>query len=198
VPESRPRFQRAKAALPSRFEVEEDGTTTRITWRWFTGKTLKLALFCVTWDSFLVFWYGAALTQKNTPWLMVVFPVLHVSVGLGLTYKVLADFLNRTRIEVNRALLTIRHGPLPWGGNQVLPGRSLAQLYGEEVISTSDDSTSVSYSLVALDRQGRKVKLLSGLEEKDQVLYLEQALERRLGIEDAPVDGEIATRTQVA
>jgi hypothetical protein len=33
---------------------------------------------------------------------------------------------------------------------------------------------------------------------RHQVLYLEQALERRLGIEDAAVDGEIAVRTTAA
>ena len=75
--------------------------------------------------------------------------------GVGLTYTVLTGFINRTRVEVNRALLTIRHGPLPWVGNRVLPGRSLAQLYGEEVISKSRNGTSVSYSLFAVDREGR-------------------------------------------
>jgi hypothetical protein len=33
--------------------------------------------------------------------------------------------------------------------------------------------------------------------EKAQVLYLEQALERRLGIEDAPVAGEVAPRASL-
>lgn len=198
VPASRPKLQRAKAALPARFEVEDDGTTTRISWRWFTLRTLALAAFCVFWDGFLIVWYGAALSSPKTPVMAVLFPLLHVGAGAGLTYTVLTGFINRTRVEVNRALLTIRHGPLPWVGNRVLPGRSLAQLYGEEVTSKSRNGTSVTYSLFALDREGRKVKLLSGLEEKDQVLYLEQTLERRLGIEDVPVDGEVATRTQVA
>jgi hypothetical protein len=54
-----------------------------------------------------------------------------------------------------------------------------------------------SYSLLGIDQQGRKVKLLSGIEDKDQVLYLEQALERRLGIEDSPVAGELASRVSV-
>lgn len=198
VPASRLKLQRAKAALPSRFEVEDDGTTARISWRWFTLKTLGLAAFCVFWDGFLVVWYGSTLRSPNTPTTAMLFSLLHVAAGVWITYTVLTGFFNHTRIEVNRALLTIRHSPLPWAGNRVLPGRSLAQLYGEEVVSRSRNGTSITYNLVALDREGRKVKLLTGLEEKDQVLWLEQTLERRLGIEDVPVDGELATRTQVA
>jgi sporulation protein YlmC with PRC-barrel domain len=193
---SRPKFRREKAALPRRFQLEDDGTATRISWRWFRPSHLALAGFCVVWDGFLLVWYTIALSRSE--WLMVVFPVLHVLAGLGLTYSTLAGFLNRTHIEVRRDELTIRHGPLPWRGNQTLSRRSLTQLYGEEIIQRSKGQrTGTVYNLMALDREGRKVKLLTDLAEKEQVLYLEQALERRLGIEDAPVEGEVAVRTQV-
>jgi hypothetical protein len=194
---------RPKAALPPRFKVEEDTTTTRIVWRWFNPVNhLFLLFFCVAWNSFLLVWYGMAFTvgKDGDPvsLIMVIFPIGHVAVGVGLTYYMLTGFLNRTRIEVSRNQLTIRHGPLPWRGNQDLPGRQLTQLYGEEVTSRGKNSVTITYDLHAVDREGRKVKLLSGLTEKDQVLYLEQTLERRLGIEDAPVAGEIASRTDVA
>ena len=67
-----------------------------------------------------------------------------------------------------------------------------------EQVRTNKGQKTFTYNLFALDRKGRKVKLITGLMEKDQVLYLEQALERRLGIEDAPVDGGLATRTSAA
>ena len=194
---------RPKAALPSRFQVEEDGMSTRITWRWFNPLIhLFLAFFCVAWDGFLFMWYGIALGADTgdspVSIIMVLFPIAHVAVGVGLTYFTLAGFVNRTRIEVSRNQLTIRHGPLPWKGNQDLPGRQLTQLYGEEVISRGKNGVTITYELIALDRENRKVKLLSGLTEKDQALYLEQTLERRLGIEDAPVAGEVASRTSAA
>jgi hypothetical protein len=110
----------------------------------------------------------------------------------------LMGFLNRTTIEVSRNQLTIRHGPLPGPGNRDVLGRQFTQLYGEEIVKTNKGSKSYTYDLIALDREGRKIKLLSDLTERDQVLYLEQTLERRLGIEDEPVDGEVATRTSAA
>lgn len=190
---------RPKVALPSKFKVEEDGLTTRLSWRWFNPAThLFLAFFCIAWDSFLVMWYGIAFTAEDAPLIMIIFPIAHVAVGVGLTYSTLTGFVNRTRVEVSRNQLTIRHGPLPWRGNMDLPGRQLTQLYGEEVTRTSKGNTSYTYDLLALDREGKKVKLLSGLTDKDQVLYLEQTLERRLGIEDAPVEGELASRTSAA
>lgn len=196
---SRPKLVRAKAALPPGFQVEDEGTATRISWRWFGLKYLAMLGFCVVWDGFLFFWYGTLLSSEHPPLVAALFPLIHVGAGVWITYTTLAGLLNSTRIDVSRSELTLRHGPLPWPGNKTLPGRSLAQLYVEEVTQTSNKGRqTTTYHLLAMDREGRKVKLLTNLEEKDQALYLEQLLEHRLGIEDAPVDGELATRTQVA
>lgn len=189
----KPKLFRAKAPLPSRFRVEESDGTTRITWRWFSFIHAFLIFFCIAWDSFLVVWYGIAL-NTDAPLIAIIFPVAHVAVGVGLTYYTLTGLVNRTAIEVSRNHLSIRHGPLPWFGNREVPGRQYTQLFGEETSSTSKGNTTYSYNLCALDRDGQKVKLISNLPEKDQVLYLEQSLERRMGIEDAPVEGEIALR----
>jgi hypothetical protein len=187
---------RARAALPAKLQVEEDGQRTVLSWRWFKLQHILMAVFCVFWIGFLVVWYSLLLFAKGDALLApMLFPLLHVGAGVAITYATLAGFLNTTRVEVSRGELTIHHGPLPWPGSRTMPGRELSQLYGQEVRGSKG---SVSYSLFALDKQGRKVKLLSGFDDKDQVLYLEQALERRLGIEDSPVDGELAQRTEVA
>lgn len=188
---------RAKAPLPKRFRVEDQDGMTRIRWRWFTPSHLFLLVFCILWNGFLATWYGISFAV-DAPLIMKLFPIIHVAVGVGLSYYTLTGFVNRTVIEVSRSQLTIHHGPLPWRGNMSEPGRQFTQLYGEENSRTNKGHTTFTYDLIALDREGRKVKLLSGLTEKDQVLYLEQTLERRLGIEDAPVDGEIATLSPAA
>lgn len=185
---------RPKAALPERFQVEEHGQGTTISWRWFRAYHVFLVFFCLMWNGFLFSWYFVALTHE-TPLAVKLFPLLHTGAGVFITYMTVAGFVNRTRIDVSRDELRIQHGPLPWAGNRTLSGRELSQLYGQEVRGSKG---SVSYSLFALDKQRRQVKLLSGLDGKDQVLYLEQALEQRLGIEDSPVDGEVARRNQVA
>lgn len=194
----RPKLVRPKAPLPEKFQVEEDPGVTRISWRWFTFVHVFLIFFCIAWDGFLLFWYSLAFTMKDAPIIMIIFPVAHVAVGVGLTYYTLTGLVNRTRIEVSREQLTIRHGPLPWPGNREVPGRQFSQIYGVENIRTNKGQQTITYDLLAVERGGKTVKLLSGLTDKDQVLYLEQTLEKRLGIEDAPVDGEVATRTSAA
>ncbi len=185
------KMPRPRIKPPRRFQLETSDANTRISWRWWSPKYLFMAFFCLAWDGFLVFWYGTAFHTKNAPFMMLVFPLLHVAVGVGLTYSTLAGLLNRTRLEVSRDLLTIHHGPLPWRGNQTLDGRQLKQLYVEQSVRTLKSNAQVNYHVMALDQEGHKVKLLSNLEDKDHALFLEQELERHLGIEDAPVRGAI-------
>jgi hypothetical protein len=41
-------------------------------------------------------------------------------------------------------------------------------------------------------RDGRRVKLVTGLTDKAQVRWLERTFETRMGIVDVPVEGELA------
>ena len=182
---------RPRVGLPRRFQVDTTDSSTRISWRWFGPKYLFTAAFCVFWDCFLVFWYTKALGSARTPLPMIFFPLIHVGVGVGLTYYTLAGFLNRTRIDVDRERVRVQLGPLPWKGSLELPSQQLKQLYVEESVKLHRGTQTVTYNLMALDQVGAKVKLVSGLDEKDHALYLEQELEHQLGIEDAPVRGAI-------
>src|SRR5438045_961021 len=48
-------------ARPPRMNVEDFAGTLTIRWRWFDLSYVAMALFCVAWDSFLIFWYSMAL-----------------------------------------------------------------------------------------------------------------------------------------
>src|SRR6516164_4900011 len=49
--------ERPRVPMPSGFSVDDLGVGLRIVRRWFSGMFIFLALFCIAWDSFLVFWY---------------------------------------------------------------------------------------------------------------------------------------------
>lgn len=159
----------------------------RIEWRWFRPASLFLLGFCVFWDGFLVVWYSVAFSSGEM--VMALFPLLHVAVGLGLSYTALASLLNRTVVEVRPHELSITHGPIPWRGVRVARG-ALTQLYVEEKVSRSKNGTTVTWTVSAVLNTGRRQVLLTGLDEKGQALYLERALEARLGIVPEPVEGE--------
>lgn len=160
--------------------------------KWFSYELIGLLFFCIAWDAFLIFWYSMA-TKGPAGWnlIAVIFPVAHVAVGVGLTYRTIAGFLNSTWITVADGALTIKHAPLPWLGNRTIPTDTVKQLFCEKVTSSGNrGGSSTNYSLSAMTRDGRKVPLVKSLPSHDQALYLEQRIEDALGIEDERVGGE--------
>jgi hypothetical protein len=208
--------RRAPVGLPARMKILVDESLRRggeggyrraerptrgdlvIQRRWFDpAKHLFLLLFCVAWDGFLVVWYGALLSgspgvRSGGSMLMAyLFPLLHVSVGVFLTYTVIAGLFNTTEIGLRGDAFFVRHGPIPWRGNRTLGASTIKQLFCQEKISRSKNGETRTYQLSAiLDDDGR-LALVGDLPELEQALFLEQALEERLGIVDVEVVGEV-------
>ena len=181
---------------PAGINVDESTGAWVATYRWFTPAYVFLAFFCVAWDSFLIFWYSMAF-KHNAPWIMVIFPVVHLAVGIGLTYATLSGFLNTTRITVDGQSLAISHGPLPWTGVRTLVASDIRQLFCERTFSRNvstnvnmHHNTATTFALSAVLGDGSKLKLLRGFSEPDRPLFLEQEIERRLRIQPAAVAGE--------
>lgn len=186
------KMERAPAALPERFSVELGrGDLLRIRWRWFKPVAFFLLFFCLGWDGFLLAWYTTGVASNTElSLLFFVFPLGHVAVGVGLTYYTAALFLNRTTVTVKRHELRVSHSPLPWAPSPRIPVRDLEQIYIERKVSHNDSGTSVTFQLMAVTRTHTGQKLVGGLSELGQALYLEQEVERVLGVRDRPVAGE--------
>lgn len=157
-------------ACPSGIVVEADfGDRLVIRRSWFTPALFFLLFFCIAWDGFLVFWYSMALFgnpangNAGFEWLAILFPICHVAVGVGLTYSVIAGFLNRTWITVDRELLRIRHAPVPWRGNRSLSVEDIKALESEY---THNSNGNGQLALCVHHEDGRQVTLLTGLDER--------------------------------
>jgi hypothetical protein len=177
------------APRPDQIEVSRDENGLKLVYRWISPTYLFMAVFCIFWDGFLVFWYGSALSQSSPPPIMLWFPLLHVGVGIGLTYSALAGLLNRTTVTVGQGLITIRHHPLPWFGVTRLQSTDVRQLYCEERIGGRNQTA--SHHLSALSSDNRKIALLKNLSSPELARYLEHEIETALGIEDRHVPGEM-------
>lgn len=178
-------------AMPKSIRVEESGDRLLIRRRWYSPMLFFFVFFCIAWDGFLIFWYKMAMAE-DAPWIMSVFPILHVAVGIGLTYWTIAGFVNRTDIAVDGRELQVSHTPMPWFGATRMPVDQVDQLYCKQKISHSKNGTSVTYQLFAAEKGGGKRKLLSGLTDSDQALFVERCVESYLGIRDRRVAGEYA------
>ena len=188
-PEKRP-ILRPEVARPAEVSIEENSQNARLVKRWFSLKLIPLAFFAFAWDGFLIFWYSAALAAGG-PWIMFVFPIAHLAVGVGITYFTLAGFINRTILEVARETISVRFEPLPWIGQKRLKTAELKQFFCKEKIIHSKNGTRTRYILHAITAANTQIKLLDGLDSPDTAIFLEQQLERWLKIEDRPVAGEI-------
>jgi hypothetical protein len=109
-------------------------------------------------------------------------------------YLVLTTLINKTTISVNPTALEIKHGPLPalvWPNRQ-FDATQIKSLHVEEKITSERGSTTYSYQLYVTLTPDKREALFSWLNfsEWDQVLYLEQEIERYLGLKDHPRPGE--------
>lgn len=173
--------------LPDAFEIER---------KWFGPSAFGLLIFVILWDGFLVFWYSMALGGgmkggNGIEWGAVLFPLIHVAVGLGMTYFCIASFINKTLIRVTVNELTVKHGPIPTFGNKTLMTLNVAQIYCKKKVTRTKNGTSISYQVRAKQTNDKDVKLVTGLRKSAQALFIEQQMERVMGLEDRAVDGEM-------
>ena len=159
--------------------------------RWFHPRYIFMGVFCLFWDGFLLFWYGGGLAS-GAPAVFFLFPLIHVAVGVGLTYSTLAGFINTTYINLTRESVNIQHAPLPYPGSKTIPAGELRQLYTQQVSRRTKNGTSISYALSAVSRDGQKLDLLKDLDSPEASLFIEQQVEQYYHIDDQPVAGEMS------
>lgn len=169
----------ARAREPGRFVLRR---------RWLAPTHFFMLFFCLAWDSFLVFWYGIAFST-NAPWIMTVFPLAHVAVGVGITYSTLAGFLNRTTVRVEDGRLEVRHGPLPWVGNTSLEVAALRSIYVRTQTSTTSQGRSTVRQAVVADTDAAAEVPVLLLEDSAQAEFVAAAVAEHLGLPNRPLPG---------
>ena len=181
-------FKRLEIPKPKGFSVQRHNGELEITRDWFGLAIIGLTFFCLFWNGFMAVWYGIAIIQQV--WMMAACGTVHGLVGLGLGYSVLAGWLNQTFIKVNKSSIKVTSGPIPVPGNKILKTTDIIQLYSKERVSRGE-STSASYEVHAVTHDNQDETLITGLADSAQALFIEQQIERALGIMDQSVRGEL-------
>jgi len=182
--------------IPENIKINKNFQQLRIVRKWFGIKFIFLTMFVFVWDAFLINWYVMAFSSlsfsQNAVYLMpLLFPLIHVAFGIGLTYYTLAGYLNKTFIDVNFNSITIRHEPLPFWGVKKVSSKKVIQLYCKRDDFFNSRNIYRPFAVHAITNERKNIKLLSGLDNSDQALFIEQEIEKFLSIEDKPVKGEI-------
>ncbi len=182
--------QRLDVPLPEKMTLEQTPGGLVIKRRWFGWQYMFLLVFALFWDGFLFMWIGMTLAVGLRSFAL--FSVLHVLVGIGISYTAIAGLMNTTTIHVGYDGVQVRHGPLPWRGNTQFAASDVRQIFCRERVVRRRRSTSVYYDVYAIRADGSDTKVVSSLPNAQQALFLEQEIERYLGIKDQPVRGELA------
>ena len=173
--------QRPIIACPNSVKQKETGEFLRLTVRWYSHFYLIVAVLALLVDGLFI--GGIVVNQAFDPFLLLV--------GLLLTYITLAGILNHTIIEVSKGRITVEHGPLSGVQPVNISVRSIKQIYVTEILGTSR-KVNKKYRLNALlHNEKRPIVLLHTLTSRNENLYVEQEIERFLGIRNRVVMNEI-------
>ena len=160
-------------------------TPLKISYRWFGALTLFTLVFAIAWNAFLVFWYSIALSA-DAPWIMIVFPIGHVAVGIGVAKGALAGLLNKTRFELDGAALRATVGPIRWPWQPRAVSVPLSELRQLSTTEKRGQKGSRSYGVVAHLADGTSCMLAEGLPDAQIATFIERSIEIHLGLRDEP------------
>lgn len=164
-----------------------------VNWRRSASKsgTRFLMFFTAVWNLFLLPFVLVGIFAGEFQ--ILLFTSVHLAVGLGLIYYLARIFLNTTKVIVNRSGIQLDTGPLkaPWSKPKRIARSDIRQLYvSKYTSSTTNGKPNYAYALYAILHNTQKIKLLSQMNLETQ-LYLEQEIERFLGIQDQYVADEV-------
>lgn len=154
------------------------GTAT-IRRRWLRGKHWVFLLLCMGMSIGLLSLWAA---QGLSGWSVVA--TLFV---LSWDYTVTTMFVNTTTIQGDAAGVKVTYGPLPslFGLKQTLARANLKQLFTAKFGSM--------FAVKAQLTDGNEVYLVRPLISAEQALFVEQQLEKVLGLADFAVEGELGS-----
>jgi hypothetical protein len=173
--------------LPSHVTVEETTKGISLSYRWYKPLVWFLIIFAIFWNGFMVGWMLAP-----TPWFFKAFGLLHVSVGIGLTWYIIGLFVNTTKIEITKYEIAVTHTPLPmpfYYKNKRLDKQDVKQIYIKEKLTTNKNSRSVSYELYTLNEQTKSQELMT-LESAELAYYIKRKVEYFFNIAPQAIAGE--------
>ncbi len=162
-----------------------------ISWRKNSTSMSFLTLFALIWNGIL--FPVAFFAILSGEFHMLIFMSLHLTVGIGLLYYIFATFVNTTYITVDERQVSVEHRPLkvPFYPNRSIPTNDIEQIYVDKyVASTSNGSPNYAYAVQAILKNRKRVKLLAGMDDPQQSLYVEQEIESFLDIPDREVEEE--------
>ncbi len=170
--------KKIELGLPDKLKFFQHGSYIEFVRKWFGWEVIVLTFFVMIWNgAILEIFSKEGLGQDE---MAKFFAPLFIAVGICITYYTLARWLNRTHVLVSPGKIAVRHKPIPWYGNKEIPVVDIKQLYSKEKVRRSSKGAHITYEVHIITNSDRNIKLLRGLETREQARYLEQEIEKYL------------------
>ncbi len=193
--QSNPRDDLARLHEAAMREIQGTFGELHVIYLWFSWKRLLIYLpgTALMWCLSM---FVVAITDFGDQWmwgrLFIVIPLL--SLALWGTYRILAVLLNQTIIEIESGILSVRHRPLPYPGNLIMPCHELKEVRTQQISKTGvpfffgSEGGSVDltprasfYQLQAVHQNGREFILVVDSDEPT-IRSLEAAITRQANL----------------
>jgi hypothetical protein len=107
-----------------------------------------------------------------------------LAVGIYVAYGALAGILNTTTVRVSPIRIDVFHTPIS-ASNRTFNVEEIRQVYTKQRVGGRNNSA--NYEIRVITTGGKDAKLLGGLSLSEQAMFIEQEVERFLGIPDQEV-----------
>lgn len=175
---------------PRSIRVEDAGYEMRLSRKWFTPLAFFLIFFSLFWNTIVSIFVGVVVNsfvQGKPEFLLAVFMLPFVAIGASVAYVSIAMLINKTVIVVNGTQLHSSHGPLKFGRAVSLDVPDIEQIY---VTKETGNNGHESYKLFARVSNDEDREISAYMHDYKAARFIEQEIERFLGLPDLPVAGE--------
>lgn len=180
--------QNSDGELPKQISIDYYDDYMHICRKWFGFPIMLMSGFMVFWIGIQFFTYFLITGEFGDATVIIYsFGAIFLLIDVFLFYLLAAGWMNKTDIFVNKQLMEIKHSPVPWMGNKKLDATTLTQFYVHKSVATNDGRTTVTYEVHYLQKGQQSAKLIAGLAEREQAVFIEQKIENYLGIIDVPI-----------
>ena len=186
-----------ETTLPSTTTVREEGGRLILVHRWRSRQRVRLAVTAVVVP--LGFSLVVTLTLMALGHIgLGLYCLVNISLLVLLALLVSALLTSTTVVEANEEKIRVRHRRYLVPATKEIPSDDLDQLYCIKQRRTGNTPfghyTHNRFHVVALTLSGRKILLVPDLERRSHARFFEQILEKKLGIADRPVRGELSKK----
>ena len=171
-------------SMPAHMHMLYDRGELTIAWRWYRLQFVNLVTIIAAIFLALIF---VDFGRDSG-----LFLLCGVGAILILGYWALALFLNTTYLFVNAKKVELVITPVPWVFSHMSLHEPVSQVYVKAVAHESKNGKTYTYDVYCFGSQSRRhIKVLRGFKKVEHALYIEQEVERFLGIHDVVVPGEV-------